>query len=356
MTNTYITTTIPYVNAEPHIGFALELVQADTLARYARLCGERVRLQTGTDENAWKNVESARARGCSPREFVARNTEAFRRLAQALNIAVDEFVHTTEERHRRAVWALWQRLRPGDLYKQAYTGHYCVGCEDFFYERELVDGCCPEHRTPPVPVEEENYFFRLSAYQAQIEELLLSGRLAITPEKRRLEVLNFVRQGLQDISVSRSSARAEGWGITVPGDESQTVYVWIDALVNYLTGLGFGTHEDWQEFWGPQSRVIHCLGKNVWKFHAVYWPALLLSAGLPLPDELVIHGFLTVNGQKIGKSLGMPSIPTYPSPITAWKPCVITCCAASPPGMTATFPKNDCTAYPRTWPTTWVTW
>lgn len=159
---------------------------------------------------------------------------------------------------------------------------------------------------------EENYFFRLSAYQAQIEALLTSGRLAITPEKRRLEVLNFVRQGLHDISISRSSVRSEGWGITVPGDETQTIYVWIDALVNYLTGLGFGTNENWQEYWGSNSRIIHCLGKNVWKFHAVYWPALLLSAGLPLPNELVIHGFLTVNGQKIGKSLGNAIDPHVP--------------------------------------------
>jgi methionyl-tRNA synthetase len=304
MSNTYITSTIPYVNAQPHIGFALELVQADTLARYARRCGSRVRFQTGTDENAWKNVESARALGCSPQEFVARNTEAFRQLGHALNISVDAFVHTTEARHRQAVWTFWQRLRPDDLYTQSYTGRYCSGCEDFLNERDLVDGCCPDHLTPPVAVQEENYFFRLSAYQAQIEELLTSGRLAITPEKRRVEVLNFVRQGLHDISVSRSSARAEGWGITVPGDESQTIYVWIDALVNYLTGLGFGTHDGWQEFWGPESRIVHCLGKNVWKFHAVYWPALLLSAGLPLPHELIVHGFLTVNGQKIGKSLG----------------------------------------------------
>lgn len=257
-------------------------------------------------------MESARAQGCSPREFVARNTEAFRQLGQALNIAVDEFVSTTEERHRHAVSAFWQRLRPEDVYQQSYTGLYCGGCEDFYHERDLIDGCCPDHKTPPVPVREENYFFRLSAYQAQIEALLTSGQLAITPEKRRLEVLNFVQQGLHDISISRSSVRSEGWGITVPGDGTQTIYVWIDALVNYLTGIGFGTTDNWQEYWGAQSRIIHCLGKNVWKFHAVYWPALLLSAGLPLPNELVIHGFLTVNGQKIGKSLGNAIDPHVP--------------------------------------------
>lgn len=312
MDSTYITTTIPYVNAEPHIGFALELVQADALARYRRLRGGRVRLQTGTDENAWKNVESARARGCSPREFVARNTEAFRRLGQALNIAADDFVHTTEERHRRAVWALWRRLRPEDLYRQSYTGLYCSGCEDFYHERDLVGGCCPDHKTLPVAVQEDNYFFRLSAYQERLDALIASGELAITPEKRRQEVLNFVRGGLHDISVSRSSARIKGWGIPVPGDDSQIIYVWIDALINYLTGPGFGSGEDWREWWAPDARVVHCLGKNVWKFHAVYWPALLLSAGLPPPDELLIHGFLTVNGEKIGKSLGNAIDPHAP--------------------------------------------
>jgi len=312
MTNRYITTTIPYVNAQPHVGFALELVQADALARYRRLCGEQVRVQTGTDENAWKNIESARAQGCSPREFVTRNTEAFRQLGPALNIAVDEFVHTGEARHQQAVWAFWQRLRPADLYVQSYTGLYCTGCEDFLNERDLVHGCCPDHKTPPVQVQEANYFFRLSAYQAQIDALITSGRLAITPEKRRLEILNFVRQGLHDISISRRSGRAEGWGIQVPGDATQTIYVWIDALVNYLTGLGFGAADGWQHWWAPEARVIHCLGKSVWKFHAVYWPALLLSAGIALPDELLIHGFLTVNGQKIGKSLGNAIDPHVP--------------------------------------------
>ena len=302
--NTYITTTIPYVNARPHIGFALELVQADALARYLRLRGETVRLQTGTDENAWKNVESAQAQGCSPQDFVDRNTAAFRELAAALHISVDVFVRTSEARHHRAVHALWRCLRQEDLYRKQYAGLYCVGCEDFVLERELVDGCCPDHRAPPVEVQEENYFFRLSAYQEQLDALITTGRLAIVPEFRRNEVLSFIRRGLHDISISRSSARSGGWGIGVPDDATQTVYVWIDALINYLTGLGFGDGEDWRYYWSAGSRKIHCLGKNVWKFHAVYWPALLLSAGLPLPDRLLVHGFLTVDGQKIGKSLG----------------------------------------------------
>ncbi|MHB9025267.1 MAG: methionine--tRNA ligase [Armatimonadota bacterium] len=303
--NSYITTTIPYVNARPHIGFALELVQADALARYRRLCGDEVRLQTGTDDNAWKNVESARAQGISPQEFVDRNAEAFRRINQALRISADDFVRTTEARHHGTVHAVWRRLHPGDVYLKQYTGLYCTGCEDFYLERDLVDGLCPDHKTPPIAVQEENYFFRLSAYQQQIEALITSGRLVITPDKRRQEVLNFVRQGLQDISVSRRRARAKGWGIAVPDDPSQTIYVWIDALVNYVTGPGI-------DYWSPDVRKIHCLGKNVWKFHAVYWPALLLSAGLPAPDELIIHGFLTVNGEKISKSLGNAIDPLEP--------------------------------------------
>lgn len=312
MDSLYVTTTIPYVNARPHVGFALELVQADALARYHRLAGMRIRLQSGTDENARKNVESARAAGVSPRDFVAGHSQAFRELGPLLDIQLDEFVQTAQARHARAVSALWQALRPDDLYRQAWEGRYCSGCEDFLGDRDLVDGLCPDHRKAPVPVREENWFFRLSAWQAPIEEALASGRLRITPEKRREEILAFVRRGLVDISVSRSAARSDGWGIPVPGDPDQVVYVWIDALVNYLTGLGYPDQAGWAAWWSPASRVVHVLGKNVWKFHAIYWPALLLSAGLPLPDELVIHGFLTVDGQKIGKSLGNAIDPAVP--------------------------------------------
>ena len=300
----YVTTTIPYVNARPHVGFALELVQADVVARYHRLLGRTVRFQTGTDENAFKNVLTARREGVSTGEFVDRNTAAFRELVGALNASPDSFVRTTEDRHRRGVHALWRQLRPEDLYLKSYRGLYCVGCEDFYLERDLVDGCCPDHEKPPVEVGEQNWFFRLSAYQSEIEDLLTGGRLRVLPEKRRNEVLSFVRRGLEDISVSRLAERSGGWGISVPGDEAQVIYVWIDALVNYLSGLGFGDGEDWRGFWNSDSRKIHVIGKNVWKFHAVYWPALLLSAGLPLPDELVVHGFLTENGRKISKSLG----------------------------------------------------
>jgi len=306
---TYITTTIPYVNASPHLGFALELVQTDALARLYRGSGHAVRLQTGTDEHAFKNVEAARAAGVDPQHWVDAHAAEFRKLGDSLGISCDRFLRTTEPAHRRGVVRFWEALRPGDLRQQSYTGLYCSGCEDFVSTKDLVDGKCPEHGRAPTEVSETNYFFRLSGYQDAIDRWLASDQVVIRPEWRRQEILNFVRSGLQDISVSRPSSRAGGWGIPVPGDESQTIYVWIDALINYLTGLGYGEDESWRQWWNPGVRKIHLIGKNVWKFHAIYWPALLLSAGLPLPDEIWIHGFLTVDGRKIGKSLGNASPP-----------------------------------------------
>lgn len=304
MDKVYVTTSIPYVNGRPHVGFALELVQADVLARYYRLQGKEVRLQTGADENAYKNVLSAREQGVDTQELVDGNSGLFRTLGEKLGIVTDDFLRTTETRHVRTVQALWGDLQEGDLYRRSYRGLYCAGCEDFYLARDLVDGVCPDHGTRPVEVEEENWFFRLSAYQQELEELIASGRLVIRPEARRNEVLSFVRQGLEDISVSREVGRVEGWGVRVPGDEGQVVYVWIDALVNYLSGLGYGVGGGWKKWWADDVRKVHCIGKNVWKFHAIYWPALLLSAGLPLPDELVVHGFFTEDGRKISKSRG----------------------------------------------------
>ena len=300
----YVTTSIPYVNAAPHVGFALELVQADAIARFARLCGDEVWLQTGTDENALKNVLVAVEQNLTTQELVDRNSWRYRELLTALNISADGFLRTTEDRHRRGVHALWRSLRAGDIYRRIYRGLYCTGCEDFYLEKDLTDGCCPEHVTRPIEVAEDNYFFRLSAYQGQIEELLTSGRLEVVPETRRNEVLSFVRRGLADISVSRPATRTGGWGIDVPGDDSHVVYVWIDALVNYVSAPGFGNGDAWRCWWNDDVQKVHVIGKNVWKFHAVYWPALLLSAGLPLPDKVIVHGFVTAEGKKIGKSLG----------------------------------------------------
>ena len=300
----YVTTSIPYVNAAPHVGFALELVQADAIARFHRLCGREVRFQTGTDENAIKNVLTAAEQDLTTQELVDRNSQRYRELLGALDISADSFLRTTKNRHHRGVHTLWRSLRDGDIYRKTYRGLYCTGCEDFYLEKDLLDGTCPEHGTKPVDVAEDNYFFHLSVYQQQIEELLTSGQLKVVPETRRNEVLSFVRRGLVDISVSRAATRTGGWGIRVPGDDSQVVYVWIDALVNYISGPGFGSGDDWRDWWNDEVQKIHVIGKNVWKFHAVYWPAMLLSAGLPLSDKVVVHGFVTVEGKKIGKSLG----------------------------------------------------
>jgi methionyl-tRNA synthetase len=298
----FITTTIPYVNAAPHIGFALELVQADVIARHRRLCGDDVCFQTGTDENAFKNVSSARERGVPVRALVDENAARFRALADLLDISIDQFVRTTTDTHHAAVTTLLARLRPEDVYRRAYYGLYCELCEDFFSRGDLVEGRCPDHGTPPIALAEENVFFRLSRYQEAIRELIATNRLVVVPEARRLEVLRFVERGLVDISISRDARRCEGWGVPFPGDPSQVVYVWIDALINYLTKAG---HQYWDA-----ANTIHFIGKNVWKFHAVYWPALLLSAGLSLPEQIVVHGFLTNDGRKISKSTGDAVDPT----------------------------------------------
>ncbi|OGO37885.1 MAG: methionine--tRNA ligase [Chloroflexi bacterium RBG_16_57_8] len=301
----YVTTSIPYVNARPHVGHALELIQADVIARYHRLLSHSTRLQTGTDENAFKNVLSARAENISTQELVDRNSLLFQELAVALDISHDSFIRTTSDQHKRAVQRFWHRLKKGDIYVKRYRGLYCTGCEDFYLERDLVGGRCPDHGTQPAEVHEDNYFFRLSDYGDRLIELLGSSKLRIVPETRKNEVLSFVSRGLQDISISRPRERSGGWGIPVPGDPSQVVYVWIDALINYVSGLGYGDDDSvWRDYWGADTLKVHVIGKNVWKFHAVYWPALLMSTGLTLPDELVVHGFLTENGEKISKSKG----------------------------------------------------
>ncbi|HWG27987.1 methionine--tRNA ligase [Actinospica sp.] len=309
---TYITTTIPYVNARPHLGFALELVQADVLARRARQRGEDVRALTGTDDNSLKNVLAARAEGVPVRELVDRNAAAFEALREPLDLSFDDFIRTSSDpRHRSGVERLWELCDArGDLYRKHYSGLYCVGCEQFYAPEDLVDGRCPEHGTEPQLVSEENWFFRLSRYADQLRELIGSGRLRIEPASRRNEILSLIDSGLHDFSVSRSHSRAHGWGIPVPGDPSQVVYVWWDALGNYVTSLGFGTdHPDYATWWGGSERRIHLVGKGVIRFHAVYWPAMLLSAGLPLPTEILVHDYLTIDGRKISKSSGATADP-----------------------------------------------
>ena len=307
----YITTAIPYVNAEPHLGFGLELVQADVVARHRRLIGDDVRFVTGTDENALKNVLAARERGVEPLELIEENAALFRELRDVLDLSWDDFIRTTEPRHVRGAQKFWAACDPNDIYKKSYRGAYCTGCEEFKTEKDLVDGHCPEHpHTKLEVVEEENYFFRLSQYQGTIEDLITSGRLAIIPETRSHEVLSFVRQGLQDFSISRSHTRAHGFGIPVPGDPSQVQYVWFDALTNYLNVLGYADDDVlFRRYWRDGDMVVHVIGKGIARFHAVYWPAMLLSAGISLPRKIFVHGYITVEGQKISKSLGNIIVP-----------------------------------------------
>src|SRR6266700_6094938 len=303
----YITTTIPYVNARPHLGHALEFVQADVLARHYRRRGNLVRFQTGTDDNSLKNVLAAEAAGVRVQDFVDANAAAFVALVGPLSLSVDDVIRTSgDPRHRAGVERLWQACADaGDLYRKFYEGLYCVGCEAFYAASELDGGRCPEHGVRPQLVAEENWFFRLSRYEGRLRDEITAGRLRIEPAGRRNEVVGFIAGGLADFSVSRSTARAHGWGIPVPGDPGQVIYVWWDALGNYVTALGYGTDEaNLHRWWTGAGRRIHVLGKGVLRFHAVYWPAILASAGLPPPTEILVHDYLTVEGRKISKSGG----------------------------------------------------
>ena len=298
----YITTAIPYVNASPHIGFALELVQTDVVARYQRQLGRDVFFLTGTDENSLKNVQAAEKEGISAKELVDKNTKKFIALGKALNISNDDFIRTTSDKHFRGSQKLWQASKPDDIYKRTYKGLYCVGCEQFYTEKELVDGKCPEHQTKPDVVEEENYFFKLTNYQRKLEKLIESDEYQVIPQSRKNEVLSFIKMGLEDFSISRSRKRAKNWGVPVPGDDSQVMYVWFDALSNYITGLGYqDNHKLYKKYWPAD---VHVIGKGIIRFHAVYWPAMLMSAGLPLPKELFVHGYINLAGGKMSKSLG----------------------------------------------------
>lgn len=306
MNKFYITTAIYYVNAPPHIGHALELIETDVVARYHRILSDNVFFLTGTDENAQKNIMAAEAAGIPVKEFVDRNAAYFQELIRVLNISNDDFIRTTDKtRHWLGVEELWRACsETGDIYKKSYTGLYCVGCEAFLTERDLKDGFCPEHLRKPEQISEENYFFRLLKYQKRLKDLIEKDELKIIPEKRKKELLNFIESGdFNDFSVSRPTERMKGWGIPVPGDLGQIIYVWYDALANYITALGYGTADEtkFQKYWPAD---IHVIGKGILKFHAVYWPAMLLSAGVELPKKILVHGYLTSEGQKMSKSLG----------------------------------------------------
>lgn len=305
MKKVFVSTSIPYVNASPHLGHALELVQADVIARHHRLLGDRVFFLSGTDENSLKNVRSAENAGENVADFVYKNYLNFYNLKEVLNISFDDFIRTTEKRHFDGAQKLWMACKK-DMYKKKYSGLYCVGCEEYYKEDDLINGLCPEHKVAPELIEEENYFFKLSNYQEKIKELIEKDEVKIIPQSRKNEILSFVNSGLQDFCISRTSERAKGWGIDVPGDETQKMWVWFDALSNYINALGYGSDDEskFLEFWQNNDLKIHIIGKGINRFHSVYWLAMLLSAGISLPKTLFVHGYITVDGQKMSKSLG----------------------------------------------------
>jgi len=300
----YLTTAIPYVNANPHVGHALELVQSDCLARFYRLTGADVFWSWGADENSLKNVQAAEAERISTQKLVDKYAKQFADLGDALNLTFDVFNRTSSKDHFIGAQKLWELCKREDIYKKIYRGLYCVGCEAFYTAGEIIDGKCPDGHANIEEVSEENYFFKLSNYANFLEKLIVTDKLKIVPQTRKNEVLSFIKQGLEDFSISRTFERARGWGVPVPDDKSQVMYVWFDALTTYLTALGYPDGSLYKKYWLDSPKRLHIIGKGIIRFHAVYWPAMLASAGLTLPNSEFVHGYITVEGQKISKSLG----------------------------------------------------
>ncbi|MDO8459523.1 MAG: methionine--tRNA ligase [Nanoarchaeota archaeon] len=304
----YITTAIPYVNGRPHIGHTLEYFQADVIRKYHQLLGEDTLLLSGADENALKNVQAAEKEGLPIERYLDKYSNIWKETYDLVGVHLDVFQRGSDQKkHWPGVQKLWELcFKAGDIYKKSYTGLYCVGCESFKLENELVDGLCPIHQKTPEKISEENYFFRLSKYQQKLIDLIESDTLQIIPQNKRAETLSFIKQGLEDFSISRSNKRAKGVGVPIPEDPSQKMYVWFDALSIYITGIGFGSIEqndiDNYRKWWPAD--LHVIGKDINRFHTVYWPAMLLSGGLPLPKQILIHGFVNAKGgEKFSKSL-----------------------------------------------------
>lgn len=300
---TYITAAIPYTNSAPHLGHALEIIQADAFARFNRLLGKDVRFQVGTDEHGLKNWETAKKQGKEIMKFLDENVLLFKKLYNDMNISYDNFIRTTDkENHYPGAIKLWGELvKSKDIYKKKYKGIYCTGCEAFKAERELENGKCPNHPTKEIQlIEEENYFFRLSKYSGKVSKLIESDKYRVIPQIRKNEILSFLKIA-NDISFSRPKTSLP-WGIPVPNDNSHNMYVWCDALSNYITAVGYGRDEKrFKQFWPAD---VHIIGKDILRFHAAFWPAMLMSAKIPLPRQLFVHGFILSKGTKMGKSTG----------------------------------------------------
>jgi methionyl-tRNA synthetase len=299
--NFYITTAIPYVNGKPHLGHAILHLYADVLARYHRAKGEDVLFSSGTDEHGGKIAEAAQKAGVPTKQFVDDIAETFRAGLKELGISNDRFIRTTDAPHEQRSQIIWKHLQK-DIYKKAYSAMYCVGCEEFKTDTYVKEtkGVCPLHNRPYDKIEEENYFFALSKYQDQIKTAIDNDSFLVTPKSRKHEILSVINAGLQDISISRPADKIS-WGIPVPGDPTQVMYVWFEALLNYITVIGYPEHADFAKYWPANVQVI---GKDILRFHAAIWPGILLGLGVALPKTLYVHGFVTSAGQKMSKTLG----------------------------------------------------
>ena len=298
----YITASLPYTNAPSHIGHLLEFTQADVLARHNRLLGKDVFFLTGTDEHGRKNVEAAEKEGKSPQDFVDEISERTRELINKSDISVDAFVRTSDKNlHWPTVHKIWKKLKDnGDLYKAKYTGLYCVGHEAFIKKSELKDGLCSDHQIEPEKISEENYFFRLSKYKNRVEKLIQEDKIKILPSHRKNETLQLIKDS-DDISASRPS-KSISWGIPVPEDPEHTIYIWLEALISYLSGIGYADEtEVFKKLWPPDIQIV---GKDIMRFHTIVWPAMLLAVRLETPKSIYVHGFITVDGQKMSKTIG----------------------------------------------------
>jgi methionyl-tRNA synthetase len=303
--NYYVTTSIPYVNGEPHIGFAMELIQADVLARAARKQGRPTIFSTGSDEHGLKIAEKAAELGLTPQQLTDQTSVKFRELQKLLNLSNDRFIRTTDKGHEQRAQIIWKALEK-DIYKDKYTGWYDVRQEEFVPEAKADPARMqPDHPQAYRRIEEENYFFRLSKYTGPILKAIEDGSFKIIPETRRNEILSVLKDGLDNISISRPKEKLE-WGIPVPGDSTQVMYVWFEALMNYITVLGYPENDDFKNYWPAETQVI---GKDILRFHAAIWPAILMGLDIPLPKQLYVHGFINIDGQKMSKSIGNVTAP-----------------------------------------------
>jgi methionyl-tRNA synthetase len=301
MSKFYVTTSIPYVNGDPHLGHAMEFVMADVLARAARKRGDDTLFSTGTDEHGGKIAEKAAELKVTPQELADQKSQLFRNLIKDLDCEPDRFIRTTDKGHMERAQIIWKALEK-DIYKNKYVGWYCTGDEEFVSETLVKEnkGVCPDHNRPYEKLEEENYFLRLSTYNEQILKAIESDELRIVPKTRKNEIVSLLREGLEDISISRPKEKID-WGIPVPGDKSQVMYVWFEALLNYITVLGYPEHDDFKKYWPADVQIV---GKGIIRFHAAIWPGILLGLGLPLEKSLYVHGYVTVGSKKMSKSLG----------------------------------------------------